>query len=221
MDTDAFEDFPLEEAIVARAARCGVELAPASTRALATQARAVIEANPGLHLTTIVDPQTFVERHLGEAFEGAALLPAGIEGTLLDLGSGNGYPGLPLAAARPGLRPVLAEASVKKAAFLRGVVERSGLVGARVLARQVQRPADLEGIEPLQVIATRAASGWEKVVPRLIPCLVPGGRVLVWAGESMETVRRRAAWKRLEMTDRVSLPGRQRSWVWVLGAVAS
>jgi len=96
---------PLEPAIAARARRSGIDLTPARARALAAHARLLLAHNAVLHLTTITAPDEIVERHIGEAFEGAALLPATISGTLVDLGSGNGYPGIPLALARPGLLP--------------------------------------------------------------------------------------------------------------------
>ncbi len=212
---EPFAGFPLEEAIASRARRCGIELRPEAVAALAAHARAVIAANEQLHLTAIVEPAEFVERHVGESLEGAAELPPGIEGRLLDLGSGNGYPGLPLLAARPGLEVVLAEASVRKAEFLRGVSRRAGLAGARVLARQVQRASDLEDVAPLCGIATRAAGGWAKVLPRLAPALSADGVLLVWAGEEVESVRSRVAWRRYELERSRPLPDRERSWVWV------
>ena len=156
----------------------------------------------------------FLERHIGESLEGAALLPAGIEGALLDLGSGNGYPGLPVAAGRPGLRPVLAEASRRKAAFLAEVVAEAFPEG-RVLNRQVQRAGDLEGVGTIRVLTARAAGGWERVLPRLARVLAPGGRLLVWAGGEMERIARREVWKRYRLLERRALPGRGRSWVWL------
>ena len=95
---------PDPSAIAERAKSVGIVLSKLSCHALAAHARAVLEANKRLHLTAITQPAAFFERHLGEAFEGAALLPASIKGVLLDLGSGNGYPGIPLAIARPGCR---------------------------------------------------------------------------------------------------------------------
>jgi 16S rRNA G527 N7-methylase RsmG len=210
-----FDGFPLEDAIAARAAAAGIRLAPPAILALAVHARAVMRANERLHLTTVLDPAAFLGRHLGESFEGAAMVDPGAAGTLLDLGSGNGYPGLPLAAARPGLEAVLAEASPKKAAFLRETIVEAGLSSARVVERQVQRPADLAGLlQGIRLLATRATGGWERILPRLAPLLVPGGEVLLWAGEDVETVRRRAAWERLRLIERRPLPGRERSWVW-------
>lgn len=206
----------IEQAIVTRAAQSGLELSPASAKVLAAHATAVLAANAMLHLTTVVQIDELVERHIGEAFEGAARLDAEVQGTLLDLGSGNGYPGIAVAAARPGLRVVLAEAAVKKARFLREVIADAPIDGAEVLERQVQRFGDLEEISPLRVITARALGSWEKILPRVAPALEADGRILLWAGETVETIRTREAWrKKLELHSRHPLPGRERSWVWV------
>jgi len=213
----AFEGFELEAAIDARARRAGLTLAAAAVRGLAAHARRVIEDAAELHLTSVTEPAEFVERHLGESLEGASLLDPGIRGALVDLGSGNGYPGVVVATARPGLRAVLVEASSKKAAFLRTLGHIEGLAPLRVLGRQVQRVDDLAEVAPVAVITARAVGGWERLLPRLVRALDEDGRVLLWAGDTVTTVSRRAAWRRLHLLRRHPLPGRERSWVWMLG----
>jgi 16S rRNA (guanine527-N7)-methyltransferase len=209
-----------ETAIERRAAACGLVLPSDRVAALAGHARAVLEENRLLHLTSVTDPPAFVERHLGESLEGAALLEPEISGTLIDLGSGNGYPGLPIAAARSGLHPVLVESSHKKAAFLREVLDRHPFPGGDVVEGQVQRSADLEGIGPVRVLATRAMGAWAKIVPRLVRVLRDDAVVLLWAGADAEAILRREAWKtRLTLERRHPLPGRDRSWVWLLRPV--
>jgi len=204
-------------AIVERARASGIQLSMKNAQALAAHARAVMAANERLHLTAITQPAAFFERHLGEAFEGAALLPAKARGILLDLGSGNGYPGIPLALARPGLSPVLAEASAKKAAFLREALEAAGLPHGRVLDARVARTVDLDELPPINVLATRAMGGWERIVPKLVSRLAPNGVVLLWAGSEASTVMARGAWARLRVEQRRSLPGRDQSYVYRLG----
>lgn len=207
-------DFDFEAAIHARARYSGLTLSLKTCGALAGHARRVLHRNPVLHLTAIVEPGELVERHLGEAFEGASLLESDVAGTLVDLGSGNGYPGLPLAAARPGLRPVLVEASPKKAAFLRELAGTEGLPELSVLERQIQRAEDLGFVGPIRVLTARALSGWERVLPKLAPALQGEGRILLWGGTAVERVARRAAWQRLRLVRKHPLPQRDRSWIW-------
>jgi 16S rRNA (guanine527-N7)-methyltransferase len=211
----------LERRIAARARTSGLLLELPRVAALAEHARAVMEHNERLHLTAITDPQEFIERHLGESFEGAALLDTGIRGPLLDLGSGNGYPGIPLAIVREGLVPWLAEASTKRAAFLRGALRRVGLDPATVIERQVQRGADIEAIAPLRVITCRATGGWERILPRLARSLTADGRVLLWAGLEPERWLTREMWRRLVLVSRHPLPGRSQSFIWCFGPTAA
>jgi 16S rRNA G527 N7-methylase RsmG len=202
--------------IVKRAKAAGVVISKTAAQALAAHARAVLAANERLHLTAITQPEAFFERHLGEAFEGAALVPSTTRGVLLDLGSGNGYPGIPLAFARPRLVPVLAEASPKKASFLREALATAGLASGQVLESRIARTVDIEELPPLAVLATRAMGGWERIVPKLVPRLAPGGIVLIWAGVGAEAIMTRTAWARVRVEDKRPLPGRERSNVYLL-----
>jgi 16S rRNA (guanine(527)-N(7))-methyltransferase RsmG len=206
----------LEEAIASRAAASALRLPAAAAQRLAAHAQLVLAWNSTLHLTTITEPRAFIERHVGEAFEGAALLDASIDGTLVDLGSGNGYPGIPIAIVRPGLRAVLAESSQKKAAFLRSALEAAGLTEGRVLEASVQRAADVAELAPIDVLVTRATGGWESIVPRLVNEIRVGGVVMIWAGGDARAIVTRASWKRLALTHAIALPGRSASFVYRL-----
>ena len=74
--------------------------------------------NLRVNLTAIRDEAGILSRHFVESIVCARALPPGIE-TLLDLGSGAGFPGIPIALCRPEIRVTLAESQGKKAAFLR------------------------------------------------------------------------------------------------------
>jgi 16S rRNA (guanine527-N7)-methyltransferase len=210
----------LEAAIARHAAERGLSLEPAQVAALAAHARLVLSENDRLHLTTI-GPEEIVARHVGESLEGAAVLERGAAGLLVDLGSGNGYPGLPMAIARPELRIVLVESSSKKAEFLRRAIQACRLARAGVLERQIQRAADLGDLEPIDVLAVRAVGGWERILPRLVSRLSSSGRVLLWAGADVERVRTRVAWRVLRLATKLPLPARDASWIWDLRPASS
>ncbi len=214
LQDDPFDGFPMEERIVRRAAGSGITLAPEIAAGLATHAREVLRINPLVHLTSITAPNQYLQRHLGESFEGASMLDADAQGLLLDLGSGNGYPGIPVAAVRQGLELVMAEASAKKAEFLRQCVGFTGPGKARVLEGQVQRAADLGELPPLRALVSRAMGNWAKVLPRLASALAENGEILLWGGADVETVLSRAAWSKLRLAEKKPLPGREASWIW-------
>ncbi len=204
----------MEEKIRERAKRSGLELADETVGKLASHADAILRNNDELHLTSITDPDEFVDRHIGEAFEGAAMLTPDIEGTMLDLGSGNGYPGIPVAAARPGLRLTLTDASARKAEFLRQTVRSCDLHWVDVYEAQIQRASDAEHLGPLRLLTVRAMGGWAKILPRMAAALAEDGEMLVWCGDEIETVATRKAWRKLHLVDRKPLPGRDKSWIW-------
>lgn len=85
----------------------------------------LLKWNSKTNLTAIRDPEDIVTRHFGESLFMAAHLPA-CE-TLLDLGSGAGFPGLPIQIFLPELSVTLAESQNKKATFLREVVRHLSL----------------------------------------------------------------------------------------------
>lgn len=212
----SFEGFPLERSVEQRALRAGLVLDADAVAAISLHARAVIASNARLHLTSIVDAAMFVERHIGESLDGAAILDPSIDGTLVDLGSGNGYPGIPLAIARPLLRPRLLESSRKKAAFLREVVTSLRWPESTVVERAVRTGRDLDDLAPVSVLATRAMGGWERLLPKLAPAVSPRGLVLLWAGAEAEGVLRRVAWRRYAVRRRERLADRERSCIWLL-----
>lgn len=86
----------------------------------------LLKWNARTNLTAIREPEEIVRRHFGESLFAARHLDAETP-TLLDLGSGAGFPGLPIALLRPDIRVTLAESQHKKASFLREAVRTLGL----------------------------------------------------------------------------------------------
>jgi hypothetical protein len=86
-----------------------------------------------------------------------------------------------------------------------------------VLESRIARTVDLEELPPIAVLATRAMGGWERIVPKLISRLAPGGLVLIWAGSDATAVMSRSSWARLSVEERRNLPGRDQSSVYRLG----
>lgn len=102
------------------------------------------QANLTLNLTGIRDPAQGIRRHALESME-AFLLPRPAPPTaLVDLGSGNGYPGLPLLLLWPQARGILVESSPRKAAFLRDTISKLELQGrVTVLESRIENRAEV------------------------------------------------------------------------------
>lgn len=112
-----------------------------------------------MNLTGLRDLGAIVDRHYLEPIAAATLI--GGTGVLLDLGSGNGFPALPLQILHPGIEVVLLEASEKKSAFLLAVVRELGLKSARVVTRRACRRADLAEFLPVRWLTFRGVRGFE------------------------------------------------------------
>ena len=108
-------------------ARSGLELvSPDAADSFAAYFALLLRWNARINLTAIRDEEGIVSRHFVESIACARALPAGIA-TLLDFGSGAGFPGIPIAICRPDIAVTLAESQGKKAAFLREAVRTLGL----------------------------------------------------------------------------------------------
>ena len=105
--------------------------------------------NARINLTAIREEEGILSRHFVESIHCARALPAGIA-TLLDFGSGAGFPGIPIALCRPAISVTLAESNGKKAAFLHEAVRTLG-ISAYICA---QRAESLSG--PFECVTLRA-----------------------------------------------------------------
>ncbi len=133
---------------------------------------------------SLVGPGTageVVGRHFGESLAALPFLPSR-PGRLLDVGSGAGFPGLVIAAARPSWQVTLVEARERKWAFLQAVSRRAGLSCQCLNARVA--PLLPPGLpDAYEVVTVRALSLPPTVLAALAARLSPQGRFLLWAGE--------------------------------------
>jgi 16S rRNA (guanine527-N7)-methyltransferase len=131
----------------------------------------VLKWNARTNLTAIREPEGIVRRHFGESLFVAQHLPAC--STLLDLGSGAGFPGLPIQLARPALRVTLAESQNKKASFLREAVRTLGLA-TEVWA---DRGENISTERKFEVVTLRAVDNPAVALELARTRLAPGGLI--------------------------------------------
>src|SRR5712691_5757822 len=121
--------------------------------------------NEKVNLTAIRDPLEILYRHFCESMYAAEAIPLQ-KGRLADVGSGGGFPGLPLKIMRPDLQVFLVESNIKKVTFLAEVIRELGLRGAQVLARRYEELG--EEMAPLDYVSSRALGEF--------PAFLAGGR---------------------------------------------
>ncbi len=134
--------------------------------------------NPGAHLTAFRDPKEAAARGVEPSLAALPLLPEA--GAVLDVGSGGGFPAVPLALARPDLRFTLCEPAPKKAAFLREAARALSLP-LEVEERSAQELLG-EGAGPFAAATARGVRLRRPLVKKILGAVIPGGRLLVWTG---------------------------------------
>lgn len=142
--------------------------------------------NPTLSLVGPGTQATVAERHYGEALAALPFLPAGQAGTLVDLGSGAGFPGFVLAALRPELRVTLVEARERKWSFLASACRRAALP-CQCLNARVELPLPVGLPAMFDVLTLRALKLTPRAWEALLARLSPGGRVLWWTAGPVAT----------------------------------
>lgn len=157
-------------------------LPPAARRAIDDHVRLLLAWTEAINLTAIREPQAVARLHVLDSLAALPLLAARGIARILDLGSGGGFPGIPLAAALGSDRALLVDSVGKKAHFLRTVVTATGL--GRRIAVEPQR-AELVARDPRDreawpAVTARAVTSLAELVEIGLPLATPDGVLLAW-----------------------------------------
>jgi 16S rRNA (guanine527-N7)-methyltransferase len=162
--------------------------------------------NTRINLTAVREPEAIVTRHFGESLfaarhlfpsaapdweghdftradskpkkEGASAPEASANHHLIDIGSGAGFPGLPIKIYAPHIHLTLVESNQRKATFLREVTRALALTNVNVLAARAE---DYPG-PPAAVVTLRAVEHFDRVLPVAARLVSPGGRLALLLG---------------------------------------
>lgn len=134
-----------------------------------------------MNLTAVRDPEGIITRHFGESlFAAHQLFPAGDSSqTAIDVGSGAGFPGVPIKLWAEPLELTLIESNHRKATFLREVVRTLDLKSVSVLterAEQVSVKAD--------IVTFRAVETFERILPTALSLAKQDGRIAILIGSA-------------------------------------
>lgn len=136
--------------------------------------------NNKVALTAVTAPEELVRFHFGESLFG--MIAAGMQnGRLADLGSGAGFPGTPIAMAKPGLKVTLVESNGKKAAFLSEIRRELRLNNVIV---QHGRAEDVPRGEQFEFVTARALGNHSKWLNGSTGRTVPGGKIALWVNSA-------------------------------------
>lgn len=179
-------------------------LSPDQSAAVQAYLDLLVRWNAKTNLTAVRDPEQMVQRHFGESFFAAAhSIAEQTPRSALDLGSGAGFPGLPMAIYAPQVAVTLVEAQTKKATFLKEVVRALDLKNVTVVAG---RGESLQGKTKADLVTMRAVEKFADSATLAATLLQPDGRLALLIGAAQAEDARRLL-PGLEWCEPVPIPG--------------
>jgi len=149
--------------------------------------------NEKLNLTAIREPLEILYRHFCESMFAAVAVPVE-NGRLADIGSGPGFPGIPLKILRPELEISLVESNIKKGTFLAEVIRELGLANSRVLINRYEELG--EELAPVDFICSRALGEFATFLEWAASDRVAASRVILWVGgRDLDEIRKSDRWE--------------------------
>ncbi|WP_414754302.1 16S rRNA (guanine(527)-N(7))-methyltransferase RsmG [Anabaena sp. CCY 9910] len=148
----------------------------------------ILEGNRQLNLTRITEPQEFWEKHLWDSLRGVApqqqlisFLPVGA--SVIDIGTGAGFPGVPVAIIAPNSTITLVDSTRKKITFIESILKELGLTNAKTLVSRAeeigQQPQHREQYDVALIRAVGTASACAEYT---LPLLKLGGLAVIYRG---------------------------------------
>ncbi|MGB0035889.1 MAG: 16S rRNA (guanine(527)-N(7))-methyltransferase RsmG [Candidatus Acidiferrales bacterium] len=169
----------------------GLNATPEFCKSVNAYTALLLRWNQRISLTTVTDPAEILQFHFGESLFAASAVPLR-DGRLADVGSGAGFPGLPLKMANPNLKLTLIESNAKKAAFLSEVVRELNL-DVKVFRG---RMSDMEPNSPtFDFITARALGQFDELLEWSSRILKPSGKLVLWIGkEDAGVISKSSSW---------------------------
>ncbi|MFQ5701031.1 MAG: 16S rRNA (guanine(527)-N(7))-methyltransferase RsmG [Acidobacteriota bacterium] len=197
-------------------AGAGIAVSSGCLERLAAHFRLLERWNRSVRLVGSTEASVVARRHMVESL---LLLPFIAEpaGSLLDIGSGNGFPAVALKCALPALRLVMMEPTARKAAFLQVLLAELDLSHATVVRDRVDRASDLARHGRFDCITMRAVAAIRPVLDGAVAALRPAGRLIFLVGESGADLIAEYLRPPLELLERRLIPGRRASYIVVVG----
>lgn len=172
----------MHELLAAYTARCGIALPGDAAAQFDAYARLLLRWNDRINLTAITRPEDIVEKH----FLDSLLLLKAVElpqsASLIDVGTGAGFPGVPVKIARPDISLTLLDSLQKRVGFLRELSDALGQDNACIHMRAEDAGRDARHRESYDCATARAVAALPMLCEYCLPLIRPGGLFVALKG---------------------------------------
>ena len=163
----------------------GIHLSPAQLSTLEKYEQELLTWNDRINLTAIRDPEQIRVKHFLDSLSCLSVMGEAPMDRVIDVGTGAGFPGLPIKIVHPSIELTLVESVGKKADFCRHVVKTLGLDKVQVIQERVEAVGQMPSHrQKYDWAMARAVAAMPTLVEFLLPLVRVGGAVLAMKGES-------------------------------------
>lgn len=179
----------IRDMLVSRARSMGVKLDAGQAQAFQTYMELLLEWNERINLTAIVQPGEIVEKHFLDSLSVLSACPIKQGAKVIDVGTGAGFPGIPLKLIRPDIELTLLDSLRKRLQFLEVLCSALGIEAARVHKRAEEAGLDKTMRERFDLATARAVAPFPILCEYCIPLVKMKGFFLAMKGPGAEEER--------------------------------
>jgi 16S rRNA (guanine527-N7)-methyltransferase len=170
-----------ENSVIQLASEIEVAVLPEQAQQMAVHARELLCWNRKINLTAITDPSDMALNHYVDSLAISPVIGETVR--IMDLGSGAGFPGIPLKIHKPSLKMFLVDASRKKINFLKHIIRQLNLTDTRALHIRIQHSMDCSEFDQcFDVVVSRAFSSLQNFFELAHRLVLPTGQLIAMKG---------------------------------------
>lgn len=179
----------IRETLSSQARALGVKLHPEQAQAFQAYMELLLEWNAKINLTAITQPEEIVKKHFLDSLTLLSACPIKQGAKIVDVGTGAGFPGIPLKLVRPDIQLTLLDSQHKRLQFLGVVCEALGIEATRVHKRAEEAGRDTSMRESFDVVTARAVAPFPVLCEYCIPLMKMKGFFVAMKGPGAESER--------------------------------